>query len=59
MNRLQELKEIATNQKTITTSRLIPMVKDIEVMYIQQGRVIAEQKKELHFLRDKLNEYKR
>jgi hypothetical protein len=55
MNRLQELKQIAAKQKTIQTSRLIPILKEIEKMYIDQGFVIRSQTRQLKELRDELN----
>ncbi|NMH68572.1 hypothetical protein HF072_07230 [Bacillus sp. RO3] len=50
MNALQKLKEITENQKSISTSRLAPLLKEIELMYIGQGKRIAKQRKELSLL---------
>lgn len=51
MNALDELKSILS-QKTVRTTRLAPLVKEVENMYIQQGRRIRIQKQELADLRD-------
>ena len=53
MNRLDELKHIVATQKTITTSRLEPILKEIELMYIQQGNTIRRQKKQMEKLNGK------
>lgn len=50
MNALQQLKEITENQKSISTSRLEPLLREIELMYIGQGKRIAKQRKELNLL---------
>ena len=48
MSVIDELKAIVSNQKTIRTSRLAPILKDIETMYIQQAKKIERQKKSLN-----------
>jgi hypothetical protein len=48
MNAIDYLKDVVSNQKTIRTSRLAPILKEIETMYIQQGKKIKRQKKELN-----------
>ncbi|WP_156029956.1 hypothetical protein [Rossellomorea vietnamensis] len=50
MNALQQLKAITENQKSISTSRLAPLLREIELMYIGQGKRIAKQRKELNLL---------
>lgn len=50
MNALQKLKEITENQKSISTNRLAPLLKEVELMYIGQGKRIARQRKELNLL---------
>jgi len=45
MSAIDELKKIVSNQKTIRTSRLAPILKEIETMYIQQAKKIEKQKK--------------
>jgi hypothetical protein len=47
MNALMKLKEITESQKSVSTSRLAPLLKEIETMYIQQGKRISKQKKQL------------
>lgn len=54
-NSLMQLKEICHNQKTISTSRLYGFVKEIEKMYIQQGKRIRQQKHEMAYLQLHLN----
>lgn len=49
MNALDELKLIAENQKTVRTSRLAPLVKEVEKMYIAQGKKIRKQRIELDY----------
>ena len=51
MSVIDELKAIVSNQKTIRTSRLAPILKDIETMYIQQAKKIERQKKSLNKMR--------
>ncbi|QHE63985.1 hypothetical protein FHE72_23630 (plasmid) [Rossellomorea vietnamensis] len=58
MNALMKLKEIAESQKSITTSRLSPLLKEIEAMYIQQGKRIINQRNELSFLQVQFNRQK-
>jgi hypothetical protein len=45
MNKLQQLKEIANNQKTISTSRLLPILKEIEKMYIETAEKVSYERK--------------
>lgn len=45
-NWLKELKGIATSQKTIRTSRLLPILKEIENMYNTQGKTIHDLKQD-------------
>jgi hypothetical protein len=47
MNALMQLKEITEKQKSVRTSRLAPLLKEAEMMYIQQGKRISKQKKQL------------
>jgi hypothetical protein len=47
MNALMQLKEITEKQKSVRTSRLAPLLKEVEMMYIQQGKRISKQKKKL------------
>lgn len=47
MNGLQELKHIVENQKTVRTTRLEKIVKEIEVMYINQGKRLKRQQDRL------------
>jgi hypothetical protein len=54
-NSIQGLKAIVEKQKTIRTSRLGPILKEIEKMNIDQGFVIRRQKRQLKELRDELN----
>ena len=42
MSAIDELKTIVSNQKTIRTSRLAPILKNIEIMYIQQAKKMKE-----------------
>lgn len=53
MNRLNELKHIVATQKTVTTSRLGPIIKELETMYIQQSNRIRRQTNEFGKLNDK------
>ncbi len=45
MHPIQELKEICNNQKTITTPRLLKIVKEVERSYIQQGKSVRAYRK--------------
>lgn len=45
---IHELKEIISNQKTVSTSRLEEIAKRIEKVYIQQGQKINRQTKALN-----------
>lgn len=54
-NFIHELKIIVEKQKTISTSRLDPILKEIEKLYIDQGFVIRRQQRQLKELRDELN----
>lgn len=54
-NPIQDLKIITKNQKTVRTSRLSQILKEIEKMYIDQGFVIRRQERQLKELRDELN----
>jgi hypothetical protein len=58
MNALKQLKEIAENQKTVRTSRLAPLLEEFEMMYIQQGKRISKQRKELTVLQMESNRRK-
>ena len=51
MNALNEVKDIVENQKSVRTSRLQPLIKQIEMMYINQGNKIRKQKRQLKVLR--------
>ncbi|MHC8523958.1 hypothetical protein ACPJHQ_25905 [Rossellomorea sp. H39__3] len=51
MNALDEVKNIAENQKTVRTSKLLPLIKQIEMMYINQGYKLRKQKRQLKTLR--------
>ncbi|MFA1821189.1 hypothetical protein ACDX78_13615 [Virgibacillus oceani] len=53
MNSLQELKQIADNQKTVRTTRLQKITKEIENMYINQGNKIKRQRDRLRKLEGK------
>jgi hypothetical protein len=55
MNPFKELKDIAENQKTVRTSRLLPLVKEANRMYAESGRKINKQRKELDNLQRKQN----
>jgi len=48
VNPIDELKDVVANQKTIRTSRLAPILKNIETMYIQQGQKIKRQQEQLN-----------
>lgn len=48
MSTLQNLKKIAENQKTVRTSRLLPLIKKAEREYIDQAKRIKRQNKELN-----------
>ncbi|USK68414.1 hypothetical protein [Peribacillus asahii] len=54
MNPIDELKGIVANQKTIRISRLAPILKSVETMYIQQGKKMKRQQDAL----DRLNRKK-
>lgn len=58
MNALMQLKEIVENQKSIRTSRLAPLVEEFELMYINQGKRISNQKKELKIFQMESNRRK-
>jgi hypothetical protein len=58
MNALIKLKEITESQKSISTSRLSPLLKEIEAMYIQQGKRIINQRNQLSFLQMQNNRRK-
>lgn len=45
MNPIQELKNIAHNQKTVSTTRLLGYISKIENVYIQQSLKISGQSK--------------
>ena len=47
MNTLDELKQVVANQKSISTSKLLRLLKNAEKMYIQQGLKINRQEKAL------------
>ncbi len=51
MNALDEVKHIVKSQKSVSTSRLQPLIKQIEMMYINQGYKIRKQERHLAFLR--------
>jgi hypothetical protein len=51
MNALNEVKNIVENQKSVRTSRLEPLIKQIEMMYINQGYKIRKQERQLKVLR--------
>ncbi|MFS8189505.1 hypothetical protein ACMG4J_22615 [Rossellomorea marisflavi] len=51
MNALDEVKNIIESQKSVRTSRLQPLIKEIEMMYINQGYKIRKQERHLGFLR--------
>ena len=53
MNPIDELKNIVAKQKTIRTSRLAPILKSIETMYIQQGKKVKRQQDALNRLNRK------
>lgn len=55
MSAIDDLKEIINSQKTIRTSRLDKYVKEIEAMYIQQGKKIRKQRVNLDLLNKKVN----
>lgn len=55
MSAIDDLKEIINSQKTIRTSRLDKYVKEIEAMYIQQGKKIRKQRVNLDLLNKKIN----
>ena len=46
MNKIDELKKIVASQKTIRTTRLAPILKEIEFMYIQIAKKNQNQSKE-------------
>ena len=48
MNAINQLKEIVASQQSIRTSRLAPILKEIERMCIQQGKKIKRQQVELN-----------
>jgi hypothetical protein len=48
MNAIDQLKEIVASQQSIRTSRLAPLLKEIETMYINQGKKIKRQQVELN-----------
>jgi hypothetical protein len=58
VNALMQLKEIAEKQKSVRTSRLEPLLKEIEMMYINQGKRISNQKKKLTLLQMESNRRK-
>jgi hypothetical protein len=58
MNALLQLKEIAENQKSVRTSRLGLLLKEVEMMYIQQGKRISKQKEQLTILQMESNRRK-
>jgi hypothetical protein len=58
MNALMKLKEITESQKSISTSRLSPLLKEIEAMHIKQNKHIINQKNQLSFLQMHLNRKK-
>jgi hypothetical protein len=51
MNPLQNLKQIAANQKTITTSRLLPLLKEIELMHARTVEELVKTRRS----KDKIN----
>lgn len=53
---LQELKQIIANQKTVSTSRLEPLVRQIEKIIIQQGQKINGQKKSIRNLNKRMQQ---
>jgi hypothetical protein len=58
MNALKQLKEITEKQKSVRTSRLAPLLKEVEMMYIQQGKRISKQKEKLTILQMESNRRK-
>lgn len=55
MNALIKLKEITENQKSVTTSRLAPLLKEVEMMYIRQGKILFKKKQQLKILQMESN----
>lgn len=47
MNQLDVLKSIVTNQKSVSTKRLAPLVDKVTEMYVQSGNKISRQKSAL------------
>jgi molybdopterin converting factor small subunit len=58
MNALALLKEITENQKSISTKRLAPILKEIESMYIKKGEKVRKQRNELSILQMERNRKK-
>lgn len=58
MNAIALLKEITENQKSISTTRLAPLLKQIESMYIKQGEKVRKQRIELNILQTESNRRK-
>lgn len=54
MDAIQKIKHIAATQKSVSTSRLSPLIKHAETMYIQQGKKLQTQAQELNVLRKRL-----
>ncbi|MBW8350762.1 hypothetical protein K0H71_15100 [Bacillus sp. IITD106] len=51
---IQELKDIISNQKTVSTSRLNALASRIETLYINQGKTIRNQRNALNKLNTQL-----
>lgn len=56
MNPLDKLKHIANNQKTVRTSRLLPLVLAAEKQYIKSGKTIKQQREKLTKIQNKVNQ---
>jgi len=48
MDALNELKQIVSTQKTVSTKRLVPLLKEVDKVRIQQAKRIKQQRKELN-----------